>query len=63
MKKAVLGLMALGMLGLAESPAFAQRGLAPADAFRNGWLGDYRQARELAARTGKPIMLYFRCVP
>lgn len=58
MRHVVCGLMVLAISGLAAAPAFAQRGGAA-----NGWLSDYQQAKELAAKTGKPIFLYFRCVP
>jgi hypothetical protein len=33
------------------------------DAARYGWLADYAAAKAEARRTGKPIMLVFRCEP
>ncbi len=30
---------------------------------QHGWLTDYREAKERARETGKPIMLVIRCVP
>jgi hypothetical protein len=59
MKTVRFALFAAGFLVLANS-AFAQRG---PDAARHGWLSDYRQARDQARQTGKPIMLVFRCIP
>jgi hypothetical protein len=58
-------LISLAMVGLMASPALAQRGRRPSpfELGRNGWLTDYRQAREAARESGKPIFLVFRCVP
>lgn len=64
MRKASIGVLILAALGLAGRPVLAQRGgLSDREAARHGWLADYRQARELARQTGKPIMLVYRCVP
>jgi gamma-glutamylcysteine synthetase len=60
MRTALLGLAVVGLMG---SPALAQRGLPTQAAARYGWLADYAQAKEQAKRTGKPIMLVFRCIP
>jgi hypothetical protein len=29
----------------------------------NGWQFDYQEAKSLARRTNKPLMVVFRCVP
>lgn len=65
MKGVLLGLLVAAVVGLTAGPAFAQRGrgASPFDAVRNGWLSDYRQAKEQARQSGKPMMLVFRCVP
>ena len=63
MRRLLLGVMVLAVVGLTASPVLAQRGLPPMAAARNGWLSDYPQAREQAKKTGKPIMLVFRCIP
>jgi hypothetical protein len=56
-----------GRAGGEEGARFQQgrrgRGLSPQGAGRFGWLSSYREAKELAGQTGKPLMLVFRCVP
>jgi hypothetical protein len=49
----------LGLLATSANPAHAQ-GRKPAP---EGWLGDYEVAKELARKTGKPMMVVFRCEP
>lgn len=51
--------VALLALPLTASPASAQR----VNAAQFGWLSDYNAARDQARKTGKPIMLVFRCEP
>jgi hypothetical protein len=65
MKKVWSGLVVLAVTGLTAHPALAQRGrgVSPQEVARNGWLSDYRQAKDVASKTGKPILLVFRCVP
>jgi hypothetical protein len=67
MKKIILGLGALLTLGLFADSALAQRGRGRGRgrglAASRRWFSDYREARAEAARTGKPMMLVFRCVP
>jgi len=65
MRKVLFGLLVLAVGGLMASPVYAQRGRGPSqlDVSRNGWMGDYRQAKDQAQKTGKPMMLVFRCVP
>ncbi len=33
------------------------------DATQYGWLMDYQQAKQIARRDNKPLMVVFRCVP
>jgi hypothetical protein len=58
-------MIVIGAAGLMAGPAPAQgrRGMSPQGAARQGWLSDYRRAKDLARQTGKPLMLVFRCVP
>jgi hypothetical protein len=58
MHRSIAGL-ALLVLPLAASPASAQK----PNAAQFGWLNDYAAARTEARKTGKPIMLVFRCEP
>lgn len=52
------------MLLLAGSLIHAQRrGRLGSGASRYGWRQSYSQAKAEAKKTGKPIMLVFRCVP
>lgn len=61
---AAIGLLTIVAVG--SSPCFAQRGRGrfndPSVA-ANGWKTSYDDALEEAARTRKPLMLVFRCVP
>jgi hypothetical protein len=50
---------ALGLLAACTNLAHAQ-GRKPA---RAGWETDYEVAKELARKTGKPLMVVFRCEP
>jgi hypothetical protein len=58
MHRSLAGL-ALLCVPLTTSPAAAQK--VPAAQF--GWHTDYAAARAEARKTGKPIMLVFRCEP
>ncbi len=62
MRRVVIGLSALMVVGLAAGEAFAQRGPGQPGG-RYGWLSDYRQAKDQARKEGKPIMVVFRCIP
>jgi hypothetical protein len=42
----------------AEAQSRGQR-----EALEHGWLSNYRAAKDEAKRSGRPIMLVFRCVP
>ena len=33
------------------------------DALKHGWMFNYDQARALARKTNRPLMVVFRCVP
>jgi hypothetical protein len=48
-------------LALVPQAAFAQK--LKADLSRNGWHTDYASGLREAKRTGKPILLVFRCDP
>jgi hypothetical protein len=53
----------VALLATSGNTAHAQgraQGRKPA---REGWLGDYEVAKELARKTGKPMMVVFRCEP
>jgi hypothetical protein len=54
--------LALSIAGFLTGVLPAQPG-RPDTALRNGWMQGYREARALAQKTGKPMMLVFRCVP
>ncbi len=61
------------VLGLAAAVAlcwlYAARAQAQSDggwqreATRYGWQLDYQVAKDLARRTGKPLMVVIRCIP
>lgn len=53
--------LGVGLLGLAQ--VVAQRSPAAQLAQANGWHANYDTALAEARRTGKPIMLVFRCEP
>ena len=57
--------LALAALALTDSPVLAQRGRrgGEQDAFRNGWVFGLSRGKELARKTGKPLMVVLRCVP
>ncbi len=52
----------LGLLLLSSGGAVG-REQTPARPAKSAWLTDYKQARETARRTGKPLFVVFRCVP
>jgi len=51
--------ISIGLLPPSADPAHAQ---APKRA-RQGWHNDYEVAKDLARKTGKPLMVVFRCEP
>jgi ABC-type Fe3+ transport system substrate-binding protein len=57
------GLLAAALVTLAASPAFAQRGGRGEDGSAYGWYSDYAAAKAEAKKTGKPLMVVFRCIP
>jgi hypothetical protein len=65
MRKVLIGLIALAVAELSSGSVAAQRGrgLSEQAAAREGWLSDYRKAKEVARQTAKPLMVVFRCVP
>lgn len=50
-----------GLLIVAR-PAWAQREFSREQAVRHGWQIHYAAGLEEARRTGRPVMLVFRCV-
>jgi hypothetical protein len=70
-RSAAVVLLAAGVAGVAVERAPAQgRGGRPGfvrpereTGAEHGWLNDYAEARDLARKTGKPLMVVFRCVP
>ncbi len=65
MRTILVGSLALAVTGIFVGCVEAQRGrgTSPQEAARHGWLNDYREAKDRARQTGKPIMLVFRCIP
>ena len=64
MKRGYVGLLALGFVFLAHTSVNAQpRGRADPDAAKNGWLFDLDAGIAEAEKSGKPLMVVFRCVP
>lgn len=54
-----VGSIAVGIVLMARS-ALA---IEPADLTKYGWRTDYESARAEAKRSGKPLMVVFRCEP
>ncbi|HEY1861646.1 MAG TPA: hypothetical protein VGG61_14900 [Gemmataceae bacterium] len=64
MKSGFLCLLALGFIFLADTSLNAQpRGRGDADAAKYGWIFDLDEGIAQAAKSGKPLMVVFRCVP
>ena len=58
--------LSLLLIGLAADRAFAQEdrvGGDRAEARKHGWVFDYDEAKRQARKTGRPLMVVFRCVP
>jgi hypothetical protein len=55
----------IGIIGctLTTSPALAQNTPTSKIAPSKGWLSDFASARAQALKTGKPMMIVFRCDP
>jgi hypothetical protein len=56
-------LLALGFLGLADTPVLAQRGRGDPRGSRYGWLSSLEAGKAQARSSGKPLMVVLRCVP
>jgi hypothetical protein len=54
----LLGVTGLALLTLAPLPAQPGK-----QAGQNGWLNNLDQAKALAQKNGKPLMVVFRCEP
>lgn len=63
MRNQVLGWVGITMLILCGSAVAQGGGRGQREARENGWLNNYQSARDEAKKSGKPIMLVFRCVP
>jgi hypothetical protein len=64
MKRGLPGLLALGLVLASISPLHAQpRGRGDAESAKYGWISDLDEGITQAAKTGKPLMVVFRCVP
>lgn len=64
MKRLGIGLLVLGISVSTALPAHAQKkGRGKDNSAQHGWMSSYGAARELARKTGKPLMVVIRCVP
>ena len=52
-------LLLLSTVAVVPPPAVGQ----PADSDTLAWMDDYKQALALAQRTGRPLLVEFRCAP
>ena len=48
---------------ITTNPALAQNSAASKIAPQKGWLNDFNSAKAQAQKTGKPMMVVFRCDP
>jgi hypothetical protein len=65
MRSTVVAVLALAGVALSEGSASAQRGRrgGEREAVANGWAFSLSEGKRLAQKTGKPLMVVFRCVP
>ena len=64
MNRGLLCLVAFGFLLAAQKPVQAQPpGRGDAVAAKYGWISDLDDGFAQAAKSGKPLMVVFRCVP
>jgi hypothetical protein len=66
MRCVCLVVLSIGFVALAESPLFAQpggRGSGDQEAGKNGWVFSLEDGIAQAEKSGKPLMVVFRCVP
>ncbi|HMC63953.1 MAG TPA: hypothetical protein VKI65_03360 [Gemmataceae bacterium] len=65
MRRGIVAWIAVGVLGWANTPLLAQFG-GPRDwdpaAEKHGWLSNFEEAKARARKSGKPLMVVFRCV-
>ena len=65
MKKTLLVLTCL-VVGLQAAPVSAQRDRIAEgrhEALELGWMSSYKEGRQHARKTNRPMMVVFRCVP
>ena len=55
--------LVVGCLFAGSSLAMAQRFDEHREAREQGWMFDYDEAKALARKTNRPMMVVFRCVP
>jgi hypothetical protein len=66
MKRGLLCILALALIGLANSPFKAQGrgpGRGEQEAAKNGWIFNLEEGIVQAEKSGKPLMVVFRCLP
>lgn len=63
MRTYFLGILCLAAIALVPSTGLAQKGKVRDEAARYGWQESLSGALKEAKRTGKPVMVVFRCVP
>jgi hypothetical protein len=62
----IAGVLALGLLAVADAPLHAQfreRGRRDGPASGYGWLSSLEAGKARARSTGKPLLVVLRCVP
>jgi len=66
MKSGLFVLLALAVVVLVDAPLMAQPrgpGRGDPEAGKNGWIFSLDEGITQAEKTGKPLMVVFRCVP
>lgn len=61
---AIMGILLAGLAGSSQAHAQSKGGKEGRDSgAAYGWISDYATGKAEAKRTGKPLMIVFRCVP
>jgi hypothetical protein len=64
MNRGLLSLLIFGLFLVSDTPLHAQpRDRGDADAAKYGWISNLDEGIAQAAKSGKPLMVVFRCVP